>query len=427
MSDNSKTTRFDHDKLFWHTNILTIACLVGGGVSVAHQSVMGHMLSLEDYGNFVLLLAVLNVINVPSTAIQTMVVSYTSRLQAAGDAGGIRKLLNRVCLNLLLWTIPLVIVITVFSPWLSKCLHIASSGPVVTSAVMMLFMLLTPVGLGALQGLQRFIAYIIAGTGAVSVRLLMGWLFVAAGWGLTGAMAGCLASFVFLLFILGVALLPVVTAKTEGNENTFQVEAVSRYFWYVLLANAMVELLMNLDLILVKRFFTSDEMGVFAQAGTIARMFAWITGPVILAMFPKIVHETVENHQVLPLFVRATLFSIIIVVGASLFCSVFPEFMARMLFKTSSNNLHSLIRLAVWTFAPFPVFKMMLNFLIARNQFRILPVLGVICFSYAFTLVVWHPRLAGVFAVTGCHSLLALGVTVWYCIRELGRNTVKGI
>jgi O-antigen/teichoic acid export membrane protein len=164
---------------------------------------------------------------------------------------------------------------------------------------------------------------------------------------------------------------------------------------------------MNADLLLVKRFFNADAAGQYAQAGAVARLVCYITGPVLIAIFPKVAagQRLAEQRR---LFFHGFGLSLLVVGAAVAGCLLLPQLPAWLLFKTRDPELLHLIRLVVLAFGPLPLFMVVVNYLMARKQFLFLRSCVPVLVIWITTAILWHPSVTAVIAELGCAGTLLL-------------------
>ena len=173
------------------------ALVLGAGMAVANAGnyafnvVMAFLLGPEAYGALAALLALVLVGSVPGLALQAVVarrvaLAGSGRAPSGGSWPGVRWLVGRAGLALALLTVAI-------GPGLVLFLHLDSAVPVLWLALALAPTPLLFAVQGLLQGRQRFgalAAVLLAGAG---VKLAIGLALVAAGLGVSGAMAGVFA------------------------------------------------------------------------------------------------------------------------------------------------------------------------------------------------------------------------------------------
>jgi O-antigen/teichoic acid export membrane protein len=147
--------------------------------------VMAFLLGPEAYGALAALLALVLVGSVPGLALQAVVARRTA-LAGGSVWPGARRLVGRAGLGLALLTV-------VAGPGLVLFLHLDSAVPLLWLALALAPTPLLFAVQGLLQGRERFAALAAVMVAGAAVKLAIGLALVAAGFGVSGAMAGVAA------------------------------------------------------------------------------------------------------------------------------------------------------------------------------------------------------------------------------------------
>jgi O-antigen/teichoic acid export membrane protein len=107
-------------------------------------------------------------------------------------------------------------------------------------------------------------------------------------------------------------------------------------------------------------------------------------------MFPKIVRSraTASTSDALDLALFGTA---LIAGGTALFCTFFPELPLRILFFKKPEMLQAapLIRWFMWAMLPVTLYNVLINNLIARERYAIIPFAAALPIGYAVTLYLY--------------------------------------
>jgi O-antigen/teichoic acid export membrane protein len=306
------------------------ALVLGAGMAVANAGnyafnvVMAFLLGPEAYGALAALLALVLVGSVPGLALQAVVarrVALARSGRAPSDAAwpGVGWLVGRAGLALALLTL-------VVGPGLVLFLHLDSAVPVLWLALALAPTPLLFAVQGLLQGRERFgalAAVLLAGAG---VKLAIGLALVAAGLGVSGAMAGVAAG--GLLAALaglrlagrrgtvagpgavgpgavdsrgdqtsGSATLPSGAPLPEGMAAARPEGATAarpHSTWWREVGGATTGLLglfllANVDVLLARHYLDQAAAGRYALGAVVAKIAFWAPQFVVTVVFPRLV------------------------------------------------------------------------------------------------------------------------------------------
>lgn len=287
-----------------------------------------------------------------------------------------------------------------------------------------------PVFAGLLQGRQDFFwlgnAQIASGAGrlvAVSVVVLvMGGLAAGA---MAGAMMGAVAS--------------VVLAAAASRSAWWGPRAPVRSWDWLKPCVALTlglgagSVMLSADTIFVSAAAGSAETAFYMAGGRIGRGLVTLTTPLALVLFPRVARSaaTGEPTGALKLALGATLGTGFLTATA---CTLFPELPLKVLYVGNADFLPAaqLVPWFCWCMLPLTAAYTLVNNLLARGRFAVVPWLLLVAGGYAGTLA-WlrdgfdqRPAFEGfrlVVLVLGGFSLLLLAVAVVFSVPGRGAAT----
>lgn len=375
------------EHLFRHGVLLMAATQVANASNLLFQVVMGRTLSAEQYGELASMLGIILVLATPMDAVRTAMAHYASRLSGEGRGEGVRALLGRG-FRMMTWAaLPVLLVTAFLGPALAGWFHISSWRPVVLAGLIIAGSFYMPVFIGGLQGIQAFGWMACAQHSWSVVRLAAGGALVwtvapLAQWGLAGHLAGVLSSIAW-----GWAGMRVLPRRAPGGTGTAPGGMV-RYFGYSLLILGGFAVLMNADIIMVKRLFSPLEAGLFARAATIGRSVVFVSVPIAMAMFPKVTSAGEVAAGTRGTLVRAFVFAGLIVLAAVGAVTLWPALPLRVLFRVAEPDaaMTALVRSVTWAMAPLGLVYLAVHFELAQHRFR--PVAATLACAAAYVLAV---------------------------------------
>jgi O-antigen/teichoic acid export membrane protein len=175
--------------------------------------------------------------------------------------------------------------------------------------------------------------------------------------------------------------------------------------------------LFSADTMFVKAYFSGDESGFYTSAGTLSRALLWLVLPLATVMFPKIVHSAArsEKSNLLGLVMLGTL---ILAAGGALGLTVLGPFVIRFAFTESYVRVAAaVLPWYAWAMVPLSLANVLVNNLMARSQFRIVPVLVLLAVAYGVALTQFHGSLITVLKTLGVFNLLFLAACAWFTWR----------
>ena len=296
------------------------AVVLAAGMAVANAGnygfnlVMAFLLGPEAYGALAALLALVLVGSVPGLALQAVVARRTA-LAGGSVWPGARWLVGRAGLGLALLAV-------VAGPALVLFLHLDSAVPLLWLALALAPTPLLFAVQGLLQGRERFAALATVMVAGAGVKLAIGLALVAAGSGVSGAMAGVAAGGILAALAglrlaapgavdnpapssPGSATLPVGAPLLEaGGATRPEVGGAVRPGaggaerpgpgWWREVGGATTGLLglfllANVDVLLARHYLDRAAAGRYALGAVVAKIAFWAPQFVVTIVFPRLV------------------------------------------------------------------------------------------------------------------------------------------
>lgn len=392
---------------FGHGTLLLVATMAGSFCNMFYHVVMGRALDPAEYGVLASMLGIVLIASTPMDALRTALAHYAARLVQDGRAGAVKNLTVKWCMKMLLPAIVAALLGTIFCNEIATFFRMDDPMPVVLTGWVLAGSLLMPVLIGALLGVQAFIWMSVTQHSWGVVRLVAGVGFVyyvaaSASWGIIAQGLGVIATLVLGL----VGLWSVVH---EPSEPQHVVQGVGSYFMQSLVVITGFAVLMNADVLLVKRFFDPETAGLFARAGTIGRTMVFVATPIAMAMFPKVASSGVVSARDRKTLLYAVLYVAVLVGGAAALISVVPWLPLWVIYgdRTPTPEMAMLVRAVAWAMAPLGVSYVLLNFEMAQHRFGSAWGLVGCATGYLVGVAVFHQALWHIPAALGLMSVLS--------------------
>ena len=145
--------------------------------------------------------------------------------------------------------------------------------------------------------------------------------------------------------------------------------------------------LMNADVLFVQAHFSSESTAYYSAVAIVGVGLVSFTMPMAAVMFPKLVRSVAQSQKTdsLMLAVSGTF---VLGLVAVLLCSAFPTLPLRILHYKNPKLWESsqLIPWFMWSMLPMTLANVMVGSLLARRDFRAVPLFVAITAAYGFEL-----------------------------------------
>ena len=277
-----------------HGSMMVIFGLVAGGFNYLYQVLMGVMLTPEEYGTLFSLISLIAIAAVFSQTFQTSAAKYTSKFKTDEEWGRIKYLWRSALNSTLLFGVGLFILMALFTPLISRFLHIDNYWYCIIVFASLILAFALPVNQGVLLGLQRFLPLGLSTVLMAVLKVGLGGVFVYVGLGIGGGLLP-LAISGLLVFIVTFYFLKDL--KPIGDEKCMVGGFIS-YTALACLAIFSFAVLTNADVILAKHYLGADEAGHYSIVSVLGRVAFFLPMGIAIAMFPKTsdLFESGGNH-----------------------------------------------------------------------------------------------------------------------------------
>jgi O-antigen/teichoic acid export membrane protein len=268
----------------------------------ASNIVFSRILDPVGFGELTSLLAFAVILSVPTNAAQTVIAERIAVYRAEGRSDVVAYLLRHAAAHV--WVIALAVgaLYTACIPLVIDVLGLRHPGPAIALAPLVVLMFVQPIALGALQGLDRFLAFGVMVLAIAVSRISFGVPWVEAGGGPGGAIAGQAVGMIVVL--LGSAWLLRLNVSRGGSgaaraglRRRPDVRSIGASAAFVAFA-----VISNLDVVLARLYLSHHDAGVYAAVATVGKVITFLPAAIAVAVVPSAArahHSTGDSNRVL--------------------------------------------------------------------------------------------------------------------------------
>lgn len=394
------------DNLLRSSGLLFAAFMVSSVFNYLFQIVMGRLLGPGQYGLLNALLSLLAVLSVPVSTLLMVVSRKTSEYKANRADDMLGELFRTVNRKVLLAGIAGLFLFLLLSPVIAGYISAPSIVPVLLLGVAAFVSLGNPINTAFLQGLQNY-GWLSAAMGiAGPARLAFSAVPVLAGFGVNGAVGGLVATGAFSW---AVSWYPLRKYSFAAGSAGGQISHLSyAQVMPVFLANLAFTVMTQADIVLVNRYFSAHEAGIYASAAILGRAVMYIPGSIVLALFPMVSEAKALNRSGRGLLAKAMLATLAFSGGGALLFYLLPEWTLATFFGARYLDAAPLLKYFGLAMLPMAFLLVLMNYFVARekNVFGYILLAGAAAEISAVYL--WHSGLTQVIAAIFGAGVLAL-------------------
>jgi O-antigen/teichoic acid export membrane protein len=312
-----------------HSALTFSATLAAQLCNFAFHLYNSRALGVVRYGELFSLINVLLIVQgIFAQMVMYVVVKYAAEFYAIGDSDRLQTLCKRTLFVTFLGAIVVVIASFTLRDPIAAFLHLSDARSVLALGCLIGVWVMNPSVRGVLQGVQDFRRY--GATLLIEGLLLVsfGCGFVAAGYGVPGALCGwALASACSLIYGYFAARHHFGARDAAMNLDLRRLLQTSSGVAFTLIAITLG----LCDVVLVKHFFAPELAGLYSAVALCGRIIFFVVGFAPAVILPKASVTAARRESPLPLVRRAFLLLAILAGFALLLLATVPRFIVEVL------------------------------------------------------------------------------------------------
>lgn len=384
--------------------------------NLLYQLLIAHSLNPAEFAAFNTLLSIFTLIAVPLGTIQTVVAKYISEFSGREEHEKIKFFIFKI-LRICLVISGLIFFIFYFSslPLLSK-LKIPSvvSGPIL--AILLAVSCLAPVLLGALQGLESFKWLTSVSVASGVLKLFLAALFIWLGFSIAGALGALMFSSLSVLLICLYPLRNFIIAKKIPGRIDYK--GILFYIFPVMLTSFCFTALVNMDMVLVRYYFSEQDSGIYSLAQMVGKIFLFLPAAISVVLFPRASALKAKNADTAQTLKKSLIYGALLCLLALTFYNIFPVFTLKALTGKANSESIVLGRLFSFSMSFFTLSFILITYALSIRNFRFLKYLIGSFIVQSLAIILLHRNLAGVQIILCINSVLLFVVLLRRMTKE---------
>ena len=241
-------------------------------------------------------------------------------------------------------------------------------------------------------------------------KLVVGFFLVAIGFKVFGALIGFVFCFAVGL-VLSIFQLPPWLKKFRGRINLelLNTKEIASYFLPVGLCTLSFYALTNMDVVLVKHFFSPLQAGYYSVAQMVGKIVLFIPAAVGVVMFPKVVDSHIKNGNTKTIL-KKCLGAVGFLCGiATVGTLLFPVFILKLLTGHSHPEAVELVKYFSLCMGFFALVNIFMLYHLSLHRMGYVYALTVVTVCQFLGIWFFHPSLKGVL-----QNLLVFSIVLFY-------------
>lgn len=302
-------------------------------------------------------------VSVPGEIIQTVVSKYSSKFKIKKEYGKIKNLLITFMSNGFLIAFAIFIILLPLFYLYSQFVNVELS-LVVLMGIMIFPAFLTPVTRGILQGMKKFDALGINVIIDAGIKLIVALVLVYFGFRVYGAVLGTIIGAVFGFIFSFLPLKKIIRIKQKKNK----IPDIFSYTSPVFFALIAIMFVQTIDIVLAKRFFSSNIVGQYAAASLVGKMIFLGTVAISKVLLPVSSEKYENGDNTKNVFMKSFLAIAALCAGATVFIIIFQDILIKIIFTSEYLGIKNILLYLCIAFSFISLANLVLIYGISINR-----------------------------------------------------------
>jgi len=352
--------------------VMAVTMALAGGLDYAVSVLAGRWLVPVEYGIFIAVAAVLQVLAQLTNTIRNVVAFYAAELSAKRDSSrSVGAFVQSAWRWGWKWGFLATGVMALLSPALARTLRLPNAWPLWAASPVVLLFFVRTVTDGALQGLQKF-----AGFGVVQVVQSLLRLLFAAGliWLGSQAVGAIVALPLAMAGVLTLALWFLRPFFQDNGEVAAQ-QVSWHYSSHTLMGLAAFAVLANMDALFVKHFFSPIIAGDYGPVVTLAKMSLFVPLAMGIVLLPKATRRRASGRDPRPILLLALAATLLPGFALTAVYFLYPGWLVRAIFTSAYTSPGVVLGLANLAATLYAGLNIWLNYALSLKRLSFIYIL----------------------------------------------------
>lgn len=386
-------------KLFKASSWLTAGGILTGILGYVFQIIMGRMLTIEEYGVFAAIIALVAVVSAPLGALTMVISRKVSHYRTNSDFGSIAHLFYLVSFRTLLVIISFLFIAMIYIEQVQTYLNISDIRYVYFLGGLLLVSFIFPINYGFLQGLQDFKWLSIGGILNTVIKIIFATTLVWAGFGVSGAFSSIIFASIVIWFVTYIVLKETLI---KGRGKPFQIRHITvKSTLPVLIANLSFIMMVQMDMVLVKYYFSDQDVGIYAAASILGKAVMYLPGGIALALFPMVAENHSKGDGSKDILLQALLVTFLLCSFGALVYYFLGEEIIVLFYGEDYRAAGEVLKFFGIAILPMALIMVLENFLIAQGRVLFAYLFMVIAPLQVIAIQMYHDSLLMIVSIVG--------------------------
>jgi len=381
-----------------------IGSFLASFLSLLYQLLIAHKFYPAVFAAFNSLLSLFTIISIPILTFQTAIAKYSAEFLAHNNTGKVTALLSGFLKKNIFFSAVTLIIFYYFSLYITAKLKVDSNACVYILSLLFATCWIVPVLMGGAQGLELFGWYISALLISSVLKLILAFVFVIAGFHIAGALGAFLGSNILVIVILLFALRRSINFRPV--EEKINYKEIFAYLFPISLSLFCLAALVNMDMVLVRYFFSPQDSGFYSLSQMVGKIFLFLPASISVALLPRASGLKAKNIDALHILSRCLSYAVILCAISILIYNFFPGFILKALTGKAPYESVALARIFSVSMSFFALSSVLITYFLSQKDLRFIKYLIFLTLSQGLAIIFLHPGLMSVQLILCVTSIL---------------------
>lgn len=383
-----------------------------------YNLLMGRFLGPVLYGDLGAMFSLLILISIPLSVINIAVVKTVSSYWGKKDRPSVKSLFICLTPRLFILGIAISLILLAGSTSLASFLRLSDWWPMVLLSSFLIFSVVSTANRGILSGTLSFSYLTINGFIEISLKLAISVVLVFFNFKLIGALTGPLVAIIISYLLSYFEISYILKDEKQRPCTKFSIGKIIYSFLPFLIITLSLNMMINLDIILVKHFFDARTAGDYVALSTVGKIIFYIVGPLITVMFPLISSRSVNGTPYLLPLLGTLAISLGLNLVLVFLYFLFPKEIINLLFGTAYTGAIPYMGLFAFFIAVYTADTILTYFLISISYYRPVYYLFLISLLQGIFIIIFHDSIARVININIIVSMIYLCVISYFVLKK---------
>lgn len=386
-------------------------------LNLLYQLLIAHRLLAPEFASFNSLLAIFTILTAPLLTFQLAVAKYCSESSAHNQPAKIRFFLSDLLKKTSFFAAITLIVFLFSSNYLLRALKITSisSGYILGGIFACTWFI--SVFSGGVQGLEFFNWFSFVSVSTGTLKLILAYFLTYLGYNISGALGALLVANIITVFMLFFPLRQFFATRPEAEKINYHNDFIP-YLFPVAVAGLSFMSLVNIDMVLVKYFFSVEDSGIYSLAQMVGKIFLFLPLAISTVMFPRTSALNAKQIDTSSILKRSLIYVSALCLIAFAIYNAFPSQVLKAL--TGKVNQESILigRLFGISMSFFALAYTLQFYLLSVKDMRFIKFLVLFTLSQIVGIAFFHQTLVQVQLILCINSILLVFVSLLLAFKK---------